>query len=101
MSQTKLKDFADALPTFWKSSILAQAGNSNIKILKMDGQRFPAETHDYTEALVVLDGKMFLTVAGEPVEVSGGEMYLMHAGVAHSVDPGSHGTLMIIDPAVA
>ncbi|WUR11747.1 cupin domain-containing protein [[Empedobacter] haloabium] len=101
MSQTKLKDFADALPTFWKSSIVAQAGNSNIKILKMDGQSYPAETHDYAEALIVLDGKMFLTVEGEPVEVPAGEMYLMRAGVAHAVEPGSHGTLMIVDPAVA
>jgi len=100
MSRTKLTDFADVLPTFWKSSVVAQAGNSNIKILKMDGQSFPAETHDYTEALIVLDGRMFLTVNDEPVEVSGGEMYLMRAGVSHAVGPGSHGTLMIIDPAV-
>lgn len=100
MSKTKLKDFADALPTFWKSSVVAQAGASHIKVLKMNGQSFPAETHDYTEALIVLDGKMFLRVNGEPVEVSEGEMYLMRAGVPHAVEPGSHGTLMIVDPAV-
>ncbi|WEF33535.1 cupin domain-containing protein [Pseudoduganella chitinolytica] len=98
MSKTKLKDFADALPTFWKSSVLAQVGTSNIKVLKMNGQSYPAETHDYTEALVVLDGKMFLSVNGEPVEVAEGEMYLMRAEVPHAVEPGSHGTLMIIDP---
>lgn len=99
MSHLHLKNTADILPGFWRSAIVGKAGNSNIKVLKMDGQAYPAEAHDYAEALVVIEGKMFLEVNGEPVAVSGGEMYLVAAGVPHAVAPGSHGTLMIIDPA--
>ena len=98
MPLINLNKVAKSLPTFWKSEIIGQSGNSNIKILKMDGQQYPDETHDYNEALIVINGVMFLIVAGEQVQVSEGEMYLAPAGVPHSVATGSHGTLMIIDP---
>ncbi|MBQ5949991.1 cupin domain-containing protein [Massilia sp. ST3] len=99
MSHLHLKNTADHLPHFWQSAIVGHAGNSNIKVLKMDGQAYPAETHDYAEALVVIEGKMFLSVHDEPVVVAGGEMVLVPPGVPHAVAEGSHGTLMIIDPA--
>lgn len=98
MPHMNLNEIAEKLPAFWKSTIIGQSGNCNIKILKMDGQQYPDETHDYNEALIVIKGKMLLVVHDETVEVAEGEMYLAPAGVPHSVAPGSHGTLMIIDP---
>ena len=37
-----------------ESAILARSGDCNIKILKMDRQPYPDETHDYNEALIVV-----------------------------------------------
>ena len=98
MPHINLNHVAEKLPSFWQSKILGQSGNCNIKILKMDAQQYPDETHDYNEALIVISGKMFLIVEGQQIQVSEGEMYLAPAGVAHSVAQGSYGTLMIIDP---
>ncbi|MBV8623130.1 MAG: cupin domain-containing protein [Herbaspirillum sp.] len=101
MPLINLNDAAEALPTFWTSRIIGQSGNCNIKILKMDGECYPDETHSYNEALVVISGEMLLVVDGETIRVSQGEMYLAPAGLPHAVAQGSHGTLMIIDPVQA
>lgn len=93
-----LADLADSQPAAWKSRVLAQAGDCNIKVLKMDGQPSPAETHDYNEALIVISGALRLSVLGEDIEVAAGQMYLAPAGVPHAVAAGSHGVLMIVDP---
>ncbi len=98
MPLLNLADIARTLPDTWKSRVLAQAGTCNIKILKMDGQPSPAETHDYNEALIVISGVLRLCVQGEDIDVAAGDMYLAPAGIAHAVARGSHGVLMIIDP---
>lgn len=99
MALFHLTDIASALPHSWQSKIVARPGGCNIKIVRMDAQSYPNDTHDYDEALIVIDGKMILSVESERVEVAAGEMYLARAGVPHAVLEGSHGTLMIVDPA--
>lgn len=98
MALFNLADAADRLPHAWKSAILARSGDCNIKILKMDRQPYPDETHDYNEALIVVSGMLRLSVAGETIEVKAGDMYVAQAGVPHAVLEGSHGVLMIVDP---
>ncbi|MBK5415795.1 cupin domain-containing protein [Pseudomonas sp. TH31] len=88
---------AHQLPTPWKSSVVGQIGSSRIKVLRMDEQAYEQESHDYNEGLLVISGCLHLNIAGQTVKVQSGEMYLVEAGVAHSVLAGSHGTLMIID----
>ena len=63
----------------------------------MDELAYPDETHDFDEALLVLEGQMNLQIHGQLIAVKQGEVYLVPAGVAHAVAPGSHGTLVIID----
>lgn len=55
-----LLDAANGLPDAWKSRVLARAGDCNVKILRMDGQPSPAETHDYNEAPIVISGALRL-----------------------------------------
>lgn len=98
MPLINLADIANGLPAAWKSRVLAQAGACNLKVLKMDGQGSPAETHDYNEALIVISGVLRLSVQGGDIEVAAGNMYLAPAGMAHAVAQGSHGVLMIVDP---
>jgi len=84
-------------PEAWKSSIVGRVGSANIKVLRMDAQPYAEETHDYNEALLVVDGKLLLQVEGRTITVESGQMYLALAGTPHSVLPGSHGSLVIID----
>ena len=97
MALVDFESLAANLPKAWTSSITGQVGPARIKVLRMDGQAYEEETHDYNEGLLVVSGKMMLKVYGEEVVVTAGQMYLAVAGVPHSVLPGSHGTLVIID----
>ncbi len=101
MSQTipkiNLIDAAQAMQTAWQSMVLGQAAGANVKVLRMDAGAYPDESHDFDEALLVLDGQMHLDIQGQQVKVTAGEVFIVPAGVPHAVAPGSLGTLVIID----
>jgi len=63
----------------------------------MDGAPYPDESHDYPEGLLVVDGQLNLTVGAEKITVRAGEIFVVPVGVAHTVAPGSIGTLVIFD----
>lgn len=86
------------LPTAWKSTIVGGVAGANIKILRMDECAYEAEAHDYTEALVVLEGLMNLSVGDRIVTVKAGEVFMVPPGLHHGVAAGSKGVLMIVDP---
>jgi len=98
MSKTNLLLQASTLPDAWRSLVIGKAANANIKILRMDDNAYPNETHEYVEALLVLDGQLNLDIHDEIISVTRGEVFLVPAGVPHAVAPGSHGVLVIIDP---
>lgn len=97
MSKVHLASIADQLPRAWNSAVVGQAAGANVKVLRMDAAAYPDESHDFDEALLVLDGCMRLAVQGQVTEVNAGEVFIVPAGVPHAVAPGSHGTLVIID----
>lgn len=97
MSKTDLLALASALPNAWRSTVVGQAADVNVKVLRMDGGEYPNEEHSFDEALLVIEGQMNLRMGAELVQVRSGEVYLVPAGLAHAVAPGSHGTLVIID----
>lgn len=91
---------AESLPEAWHSTVVGKAAGANIKVLRMDGQAYPSESHTFDEALLVLDGQMNLQIGAAFIRVGGGEIYIVPAGVHHAVAEGSHGTLVIIDSGV-
>jgi len=97
MSLIDFDALACELPLAWRSTILGSVGATRIKVLRMDEQAYPEETHDYNEGLLVVSGRLMLQVDGVTITVQPGQMYLALAGTAHAVLPGSHGTLVIID----
>jgi mannose-6-phosphate isomerase-like protein (cupin superfamily) len=97
MMPIRLVDLAAQLPEAWSSSVLARFGNARLKLLRMDDAAYPEESHDYDEALLVLDGVMLLGIRGQVLPVQAGELYVVPAGLPHSVEGGSRGTLLIID----
>ncbi len=97
MSKTNLLETAGSFPKAWSSRVIGRAANANVKVLRMDSGAYPDESHDFDEALLVLDGCMRLDLQGQVTEVHAGEVFIVPAGVPHAVAPGSHGTLVIID----
>jgi mannose-6-phosphate isomerase-like protein (cupin superfamily) len=88
---------AASLGTAWRSTVVGQAAGANFKVLRMDAQAYPNESHEFDEALLVLDGQMNLSIQGQIVEVAAREVFIVPAGVPHAVAPGSFETLVIID----
>ena len=98
MRHINLIAHASSLPQTWRSQIVGLPGGSNLKVLRMDATSYEEEVHNYNEALLVLDGCMNLQLGDSVVPVGAGEVYVVPAGVPHGVAPGSHGTLVIVDP---
>lgn len=97
MSKSNLLLEAAQLPHTWRSTVIGHAAGVNLKVLRMDDLPYPDETHDFDEALLVLDGQMNLQIRNELITVKQGEVFIVPAGVSHAVAPGSRGTLVIID----
>ncbi|KAF0814758.1 hypothetical protein IGB42_00813 [Andreprevotia sp. IGB-42] len=83
--------------TPWRSKVLASTGDANLKVLRMDGSPYPEETHDYAEALLVIEGQLNLTVGSDAITVRAGELFIVPVGVAHAVAASSNGVLVIFD----
>ncbi|WFB08817.1 cupin domain-containing protein [Streptomyces sp. LX-29] len=99
MSPIDLRTTAAELPGSWRSTILGEVGGASLKVLRMDAMPVEEESHPTPEALLVLDGRLELDVAGRPVSVGPGELYVVPAGTPHAVRPGSRGTLVIVEHA--
>ncbi len=97
MSLYSLQQEANELPQAWRSRVLGRVGHANIKVLRMDERSVIEEVHDYDEGLLVIDGRLQLGIAGEKFIVAAGELYVAKAGIPHTVESGSFGTLVIID----
>ncbi len=97
MKKINLNAQALSLSHTWRSTILGQAAGANIKVLRMDESEFSEEVHDFDEALIVLEGKMNLSLNGTSIEVNAGELFIIQAGIPHAVEAGSYGTLIIVD----
>ncbi|WP_035795979.1 cupin domain-containing protein [Kitasatospora mediocidica] len=99
MSVVDLMATAAGLPQAWSSRRLGQVGAACVKVLRMDELSVEEESHSTDEALIVVDGRLELDVDGTPVSVRAGELYMVAAGTAHTVRPGSHGVLVIVESA--
>jgi quercetin dioxygenase-like cupin family protein len=97
MSLYNLDALAADLPEAWRSRVIARIGEANLKVARMDSLPLDAETHPYAEGLLVIDGQLNLQLAGQPLTVRRGELYVVPAGLPHAVAAGSSGTLLIVD----
>jgi len=95
---THLIQDAAELPQAWRSRVLGRTGGANIKIIRMDEAGIPTESHpDFDEGFLVVEGQMTLEIDGRRIPMTAGDFYLVPAGQAHSVLPGSRGVLFLID----
>lgn len=97
MSLYDLATEAQALPEAWHSHRLGRIGAANLKVLRMDERSVTEEVHEYDEGLLVIEGCLELSVEGKKISVTSGQLYIAKAGIPHTVESGSFGTLVIID----
>lgn len=98
MSTGSLTALAGTLSDPWRSRLLGQVGRANIKLIKMGGEGIPNESHaGFEELLVVIEGQMTLVVNETTFLLEAGDYYLVPKEAVHRVQPGSHGTLLLID----
>lgn len=91
-----LRELARTLRPAWTSRVLSVVGGANVKVIRMDGTSWPAEAHLGNEVLIVIEGQMRLKIDGDLVVISSGEVLVVPAGVPHSVEPDSTGTLVSV-----
>ena len=97
METINLKQVAADLPEAWGSSVLARIGSAKLRMISMDQLPSSEATHDYDEAFLVLEGQMYLLVAGKVVMVRPRELFVVEAHTPYYVLPNSRGTLMLMD----
>ena len=97
MSKFDLITVSQQMRTAWHSMLVGHAAGAQIKVLEMNADAYPDETHEFDEALLVIDGVMNLKIGNQVESVKAGQVYFVPAGLPHAVAPGSHGTLVIID----
>jgi quercetin dioxygenase-like cupin family protein len=99
MAEIDLITAARDLPEAWRSHIVGRTGNARIKLLRMDASIHAEEVHEYSEALLVLQGRLELAVAGQRRTIDAGELFMVDAYQLHAVCAGSSGILLIVDSA--
>jgi quercetin dioxygenase-like cupin family protein len=93
-----LVEEAALLPQAWRSRILGTTGGANLKVIRMDANGIPYESHcEFDEALLLIDGQMSLEIEGEVIEMRAGDFHVVPAGKKHRVLKGSYGTLFLVD----
>lgn len=93
-----LVEEAALLPDAWRSRILGTTGGANLKVIRMDTNGIPYETHsEFNEALLLVDGQMSLEVEGDVIVMRAGDLHVVPAGKRHRVLQGSYGTLFLVD----
>lgn len=81
-----LKDLITIADGAIVSRVLASAGGGNVTLFAFDGGQGLSEHTAPFDALVqVIDGSLELTIGGEEISASSGEVVLMPADVPHSL----------------
>lgn len=88
---------ADAFPDAWLSGHLGQVGTAGVKVLRTDELPVAEEAHPTTEALLVLNGRLELELAGRTMSLTAHDLCLVAANTPHPVLPDSAGTLLLVD----
>lgn len=95
---TNLVEEAALLPDAWRSRILGTTGGANLKVIRMDANGIPYETHsEFDEALLLIDGQMSLEIEGEVIVMRAGDLHVVPGGKRHRVLKGSYETLFLVD----
>ena len=79
------------------SRVLAKNAGGNLTLFAFDrGQGLTEHTSPFDAMVMVLEGRLTLTIGGSPVDAAPGTIVRMPAGVAHAVDAPEPARMLLI-----
>ena len=79
------------------SRVLAKNAGGNLTLFAFDrGQGLTEHTSPFDAMVMVLEGRLTLTIGGSPVEATPGTIVRMPAGVPHAVDAPEPARMLLI-----
>lgn len=79
------------------SRVLAKASGGNVTLFAFDGgQGLTEHTTPYDALVMVLEGRIALTIGGRPVEAVPGTVVLMPGNVPHAVDAREASRMLLV-----
>ena len=79
------------------SRVLARTAGGNVTLFAFDaGQALTEHTSPYDALVLVLEGSFVLTIGGEPVRATPGQIVRMPATVPHAVDAPEPARMLLI-----
>jgi len=92
-----LQDAFDHIPEHWAPRLVAEMGNCEFKLVKIEGE-FIWHVHPADKVFIVIDGVMGIEFRDRLVTLHSGEMLVVPKDIEHK--PLSHGSckIMLIEP---
>lgn len=79
------------------SRVLAKNGGGNVTLFAFDrGEGLSEHTSPFDALVVTLDGRLKLTIGGEPVDGTAGSITRLPAGIPHAVDAVEQSRMLLI-----
>jgi mannose-6-phosphate isomerase-like protein (cupin superfamily) len=92
----KLGRFSD----LWSPKIVAQVNDTDVKLVKAQGEKFPWHTHDAEDELfLVLSGELVIETRDGAVNLGPGELAVVPKGLEHRTLAKTETHLMLIESA--
>lgn len=101
----RLTDLITTTPGGIASRVLAKTAGGNVTVFAFDeGEGLSEHTAPFDALVVVLDGRISLTIGGQKVDAAPGTIVRMPANIPHAVDASAPSRMLLImlrEPATA
>lgn len=92
--QSKLDTFSE----HWSPKIVGELNNQFVKIAKLKGE-FVMHNHEHEDELFyVIEGKLFIELSDETLELNAGELVIIPKGVDHKPYAPEEVSVMLFEP---
>ncbi len=82
----------------WSPKVISELNNYQFKLVKINNDFIWHKHDDTDEAFIVIEGKMFIKLKNETVEINEGEMIVIPKGTEHKPFSKKETKVMIIEP---
>ena len=82
----------------WSPKVISELNNYQFKLVKINNDFIWHKHDDTDEAFIVIEGRMFIDLRNETVEINEGEMIVIPKGTEHKPFSKKETKVMIIEP---
>ena len=98
IEKVNLKTKLDTFHDYWNPKIVGELNNQQIKLAKFKGE-FIQHKHDQEDELFyVIQGKLFIELQDETIEINSGEFVIIPKGTEHKPFAIEEVSVMLIEP---